>query len=254
MVVTDLDGTYLRTDKTVSEYTQNIFRLCREKGIKIASATGRGKRSERFTPELFNGRIYQNGAVAKSGNELVYQKLIPHEVARPFLLACEKRGLRVSAECDGMHYSNFYVSDIWGYIDYFHIVDFKQHTLDSEKLFTVCLSADDEIFVKSAMPENIHVYMNHDYTMATEQKDFWCFMSKDATKAKAISALADHWDIHANEIVAFGDDINDIDMLEYAGFSVAMGNAVNKVKEVATYVCDINDNDGVAKWIEENIL
>jgi hydroxymethylpyrimidine pyrophosphatase-like HAD family hydrolase len=53
--------------------------------------------------------------------------------------------------------------------------------------------------------------------------------------------------------VAFGDDLNDIDMLNHAGVSVAMGNALDEVKAVADYVCDTNDNDGLAKWLEENV-
>jgi len=58
----------------------------------------------------------------------------------------------------------------------------------------------------------------------------------------------------ASEITAFGDDLNDIDMLEFSGISVAMVNALDNVKAVADYICDTNDNDGVAKWLEENLL
>ena len=54
--------------------------------------------------------------------------------------------------------------------------------------------------------------------------------------------------------MAFGDDFNDVDMLDYAGVSVAMGNAPDQVKLVADYICDTNNNDGMAKWIEENLL
>ena len=75
-------------------------------------------------------------------------------------------------------------------------------------------------------------------------------MHKDATKAKAIEELARIWGISQSEIVAFGDDLNDIDMLSYAGISVAMGNALDEVKAVADFICETCDNDGVAKWIE----
>ena len=62
------------------------------------------------------------------------------------------------------------------------------------------------------------------------------------------------WGINKAEIVAFGDDLNDIDLLTHAGVSVAMKNALESVKEIADHICDTNDNDGVAKWLEENLL
>ena len=79
-------------------------------------------------------------------------------------------------------------------------------------------------------------------------------MNKDATKSKAVAALAAHWGITKSEIAAFGDDLNDIDLLNHVGISVAMANALNDVKAAADHLCDTNDNDGVAKWLEENLL
>ena len=77
---------------------------------------------------------------------------------------------------------------------------------------------------------------------------------KEAVKSKAVAALAEFWGISQEEILFFGDDLIDIDILKYCGVGVAMGNALDEVKEAADYVCGINNNDGAAKWIEENIL
>ncbi|MCL2045457.1 MAG: HAD hydrolase family protein [Oscillospiraceae bacterium] len=77
---------------------------------------------------------------------------------------------------------------------------------------------------------------------------------REATKSKALHEIANFWKIAQTEIVAFGDDINDIDLLAYAGMGVAMGNALNVVKADANYVCGTSDDDGVVKWIEENVL
>ena len=79
-------------------------------------------------------------------------------------------------------------------------------------------------------------------------------MHKGATKSKAVSALALYWGINRLEIAAFGDDSNDIDLLSDVGVGIAMENALDEVKAVADHICDTNENDGVAKWIEENIL
>ncbi len=67
--------------------------------------------------------------------------------------------------------------------------------------------------------------------------------------------LADHYyDIGIDSVVAFGDDINDQEMVKNSGIGVAVANAIDEVKAVADYICDSNDNDGVAKWLEKNVL
>ena len=66
-------------------------------------------------------------------------------------------------------------------------------------------------------------------------------------------AIANEFNIDKSEIVAFGDDMNDKEMLVSMGSGVAMGNAIEEVKVIADYICDTNDNDGVAKWLDENI-
>ena len=94
MIVTDLDDTLLRRDKTVSEYTSDIFRRCQKAGIKTAFATARGHPEKVAPMELFDGRIMCNGAVMIADGE-TYRQTIPYHEARPLLLACIKRGLHV---------------------------------------------------------------------------------------------------------------------------------------------------------------
>lgn len=77
--------------------------------------------------------------------------------------------------------------------------------------------------------------------------------AKGATKGQALCAVADALNIPIETVVAFGDDINDIDMLRTAGASVAMSNAIENVAAVADYICGDCDEDGVARWLTENI-
>ena len=71
-------------------------------------------------------------------------------------------------------------------------------------------------------------------------------MNKAATKAKAIRFMEQHLNVCAEEVVAFGDNFNDLDMLQYAGLSVAMGNAPDEIKQAAKEVTASNDEDGIA--------
>ena len=250
MIVTDLDGTFLRDDTTVSEYTKSVFSRCRNAGIKLAYATGRGSSAERVTPQgLFDGKIIMNGTIARIGDKIVYSRLIPHEIARKFLMACDLRGINITSELTGMHYSNFTVSDFWPEITTFQIVDFSQHKTDVENIFTLKPSPENRLFIEQSLPDELYWVASAD-----GPDDFLQIMHKDATKSKAMMKLAEIWGIHQSEIVAFGNDFNDMDMLVYAGTGVAVANAVDEVKAAASQICDTNENDGVAKWIDENLL
>lgn len=250
MIVTDLDGTLLKTDKSISENTKAILNRCREAGIKIVYATGRGGSAERVAPnEYFDGKITMNGAVAKVDDVIVYSRLIPYQTARPVLMRCHERRIQITSEISGMHYSNFVVSDIWPLITNYEVVDFAHHKLDAEKIYMPNPTHEVKLFIEQLLSDELYFVVTADGTGQLGQ-----IMHKDATKSKAVSALAQHWNISQSEIVAFGDDLNDIDMLSYTGIGVAMGNSFNDVKVVADYICDTNDNDGIVKWIEERIL
>ena len=248
MVVFDLDGTLLRSDKTVSPRTLDALQRCQANGIKTVYATGRGGSAEHLVPqELFDGRITLNGALTKIGSDIVQRRLIPWAVARPFLLACHARGLKMASEAGGKHHTNFTVPDDWA--DTVHnwaLIDFATLEQDAEKLYTFDLSPQDVDFIAGVLPRDLYMVMAVDGLLM--------IMHKDATKSNAVAKLADAWNINHAHIAAFGDDLNDIDLLQYAGTGVAMGNAADNVKAIARYVCDTNDNDGVARWLEDNVL
>ena len=79
-------------------------------------------------------------------------------------------------------------------------------------------------------------------------------MNKNARKRNPIRDIAYYFGLSLDEVAAFGDDYNDIEMLRDCGIGIAVANAIDEVKAAADYVCDSNDNDGVAKWLEENVL
>ena len=250
MIVTDLDGTLLREDKTVSQRTVEAFKKCREAGIKTVYATGRSGSSENlpgvFSESMFDGRVVNNGAIAEAGGMVIYDKKVPFGIARSFLVACDKKGLKVASQSNRMHYSNFTVTDIWSYIKNYEVVDFKTHDKDSEKIYCVNCDKNAEKFIKENLPDELYLTVARDLLGQ--------IMHKEATKSKALAALAEYWNISKSEIVAFGDDLNDIDMLEFAGTSVAMENALDEVKKAADDICPSNEDDGIAVWLEQWVL
>jgi len=247
MIVSDLDGTLLRTDKSISDETKSVLKRCRETGIKVVYATGRGSTADFVAPaNLFDGRIIMNGAIAFAGDAVVYRRLISCDIARPLLVACDRHGLSVVSEWADTHYANFAVSDVWPEITNYHIVDFAAHAMGAAKLYAMIQRPEDAAFIQKRLPDTLYM---------TESRDnLAMIMHRDATKSKAILELARSFHIVPPEIVAFGDDLNDVDMLSCAGIGVAMENALDQAKAAADFVCAHNDEDGVAKWIMENLL
>lgn len=78
--------------------------------------------------------------------------------------------------------------------------------------------------------------------------------SETVAKGNGVSMLANYLGIKPEEVICVGDASNDVHMLEYAGLSVAMGNAFDDIKAIADYVTHTNEEDGVAHVIEKFIL
>lgn len=77
---------------------------------------------------------------------------------------------------------------------------------------------------------------------------------KNANKEHAVKKASDFFDIPLTQMIAFGDDINDIDMLKIVGTGIAMGNAISSLKKIANYVTETNDNNGIAVWIYKHLI
>ena len=78
--------------------------------------------------------------------------------------------------------------------------------------------------------------------------------SKEASKGRALAALAEKLGIEKQEIACIGDGENDLSMFEASGLKIAMGNAVSGLKEQADYITATNNRDGVAEAVYKKIL
>ena len=79
-------------------------------------------------------------------------------------------------------------------------------------------------------------------------------MNAESSKWVAINSIIEKFGISKENVIAFGDDINDLEMIKNAGTGVAMGNAEEQLKSIANYITDTNVNDGVAMFLKKYIL
>ena len=251
MIVTDLDQTLLHTDKTISDYSVDILTKCREAGIKIAYATARSTQAssrffERFMPDIFVG---YGGALVLSGGEPIHRFDIPADISSSLIEECLS-----SPEISAILAINEAVA-LTNNRDELEVKD------SSHYKYTDALLDYNYSYLKISVnsgSQNAVEKIAADYPMLDMLRytgeDLYRFANRDALKWNALKAVAEHLNLSTSTFVVFGDDVNDLEMVENCGVGVAVANAIDEVKAVADYVCDTNDNDGVAKWLEENVL
>lgn len=258
LIVTDLDSTLLRRDKTISAYTKSVFARCREKGILTAFATARSENScGRITGILDPDAIISNGgAGVRIGDKQIYRAAMSVETTNRLLLVfLETPGVGyITADTDRGYFVNYPLDENdpgWnpGWIEYLPAfeADFSRG-LDCDAFkITVELPDDNTAFrIVSAFP-SVNV-------IPFSGEKWYRFADINAGKWNGVKALAAHTGIALTNIAAFGDDFSDIEMVKHSGAGVAVSNAIDEVKAAAGYVCADCDDDGPAKWIAENIL
>ena len=244
-IIMDLDDTLLRRDKTFSEVTLDTLKKCSAGGIKLIFATGRGTSSQKLVPyNLFDARVMYNGAIAEIDSETVYSQLIGPHLYCPFILEMGRLNLRAAAEIGGIHHANFNVSSMWE--RNFVISDFTDMTKSAEKLYVILNNSEDEEKINKKLPAELYAHFTKD--------SLALIMNKKATKVAALSCVLERMNITLDEVIAFGDDVNDKEMLEKCGTGVAMSNAGDEVKRVADAVCRDCDADGLANYLMAHIL
>lgn len=247
----DLDGTLLRTDKTISYRTLEALRKVREKGCIIGISTSRSEsNSLKFLSVLDPDIIISSGGalITKDGNTLEAFCFEGDEVCSIIAKAREICGdLNITADTpdkEAEYFCNFILpqdelTESWGETIMTDFKDFRKPCLK------LCFEIADEEKAKqleNALPgcDWIH-FTDGDWYKATKS---------GVTKENAIKRLCEHIGADIADITAFGDDLADIGMLKMCGTGVAMGNALPEVKAAADVSIGSNDEDGIADYLD----
>ncbi|GHV39428.1 hypothetical protein FACS189490_03010 [Clostridia bacterium] len=250
MIVTDLDNTLLRRDKTISDYTVSVLNQCKKRGILLAFATARPKRAVfeylDITDKVkFDAMAFHNGAVIYCGDSLSARYGIERKTARKLAGKLHSMGMSVGVELDEKPYANYDQSAEWPGMEYV-LTDFSAlPDKPAEKIIIHKPSKEDIAKIEAIIPPSLYVEMNEGV--------LGLIMSREATKHNAVKVLAEKFSVALSEIAAFGDDLNDVAMLRECGVGVAVSNALDTVKAASDFVCGDCDEDGMTKWIEENV-
>lgn len=281
LIALDVDGTLINSDHILTARTVRAIKDAKDTGIKVTIATGRhflsAIRMARKI-EIDAPLICSDGAIIRDiySNDTIYH-LLPQEIALDVMrMALDYDNFKIQVFTkDGKIYagpsyrSTFFKRFLRAPLKhslrgYYNLMkDFVFIPVKNTGNIDGTIAALDEA------PAKVVVYGNE---RAQDLKDFAnriitkygdnisitsaidnCIdiLNGGISKAKGISILSEKLGIRREEIITVGDNLNDMEMLEYAGLGVAMGNAPDKVKSKANYVTASNNDDGLAKFLEK---
>lgn len=250
MILTDLDGTLLHSDGSVSGYTKRVLRECQEKGILVVVATARyWIGAERYIQEIQpDYEITTDGTLIHRHGERVYSCSLDEGITNRIiqdLLEINPETEITVASGRKVFWNSLYISESEKlhkavYHDY-------QKPLSCRANKIVAELSDSETAEAVAEKNNCRL-------QSYRGENRYAFLPREAGKVRALRELTGMLNIPLDKVAAFGDDLNDLEMLRVCGSGVAVANAVQNVKEAADYVTLSNDQDGVAVWLERNLI
>ncbi len=263
LIAVDMDGTLLKEDKTISDRTKRAIFKAKQKGVKVVLASGRPLEGlTNYLEELdliseedyvlsFNGSIVQNTKTKK----IIRKNILKGENLIELYEIAQQIGVNIHAfsneGCITPKMSKY--SELEGAINHIPVIEMDYATIQKEEdIIKVMMVDEPEILEEAIQKLPSHLYEK--YTIVRSAPYFLEFLSKHSGKGVGIEALAHHLGIPNEQVICIGDAGNDLDMIEFAGLGVAMGNAFEEVKTAANYITKNNQEDGVAHVIQKFIL
>ena len=265
LVAVDMDGTLLHNDKSISDYTINVLRKIVEKGILLVPASGRPlngmKAAVLNNVKGIKYAICSNGAMLMDvqKEKSISETGIPIEKALEALTYLEQFPVAVYVHTDrgtfrAEGWEKTGLSEKYPYIRFSegNVKNLREFLRTSRvnvmKMGAYILTDNlaQKLLEKGSPIPGIAFLRSGDGIIELN--------STNASKGNALYILCEKLGIQLENVLAIGDNENDISMLQAAGISAAMGNAEDDVKQAAKFVAGNNEEDGAAHFLEEWVL
>jgi len=256
LFVTDVDGTLLNSKQALTQPTERAVREAAAAGVLTVVATGktRGPWSKEVLPRLgapMPGIFCQGLLVYDADGEVIYSNPLPDELAAEGIDFAKSRGVSLVAFCKDRILCEARDEQTDRVLDFGEpapeAVGPMKAVLGKVQMHKLILLGGPEI--DELRPE-AEAHFAGRAALTTAIGGMLEILPLGASKGQAMGWLLNHMGVDAADVVAFGDGENDIEMLQAAGLGVAMGQAGEKVSEVADATTLSNDEDGVAHAIE----
>lgn len=265
LLVLDVDGTLLNEEKAISKRTLAALLKVQQMGVRIALASGRPTYgllpiAKSLELGLYGGFILSyNGSQiidAKNGEVLFERRINPEMI--PYI---EKKAIKNGFALFTYHDDTLLTNNP----DNVHVQE--EATLNNLKLITEeefstaidfapckCMLVSDDEEALTNLENHWKKRLDGVLDVFRSEPYFLEVVPCTVDKANTLAVLLEYLDIRRDEVLAIGDGVCDVAMIQLAGMGVAMGNSVDSVKICADYTTDTNGNDGVAQAVEKLIL
>jgi len=272
LLALDIDGTLLTPRGEITPRTQEAINQARRRGVVVVLVTGRRFGSARelvLRLELDLPLISHNGALTKNIETLETVDFHPLDAATARQIIKIGRQQQVDMICcDDPHGMGTMVIEgiseknraMHRYLDKYRdsvvevpdLLEYVQ-TAPIQMMFSGCCDPIDEFAetLARAMDGQIQIFKTRYRSVDLSILDA---LSTTASKGSSLAALAAQHNIAREEVMAVGDNHNDLTMLRYAGLGVVMANAEDELKQMGFCLTASNEEDGVAQAIEKYIL
>lgn len=287
LVVVDLDGTMLNHYGEISEKTKEDVTRCINKGVEIVIASGRPIDSIKSIAEEIGCKgffIAGNGALVYDikKQEMIYENYMKKEKVLELIKICEENSIAYNVYTDKVILTpNLKFNVLYYYKENLKKEENKKTNISIvENMYDYVKNSNKEKFLKITICDENNTIFNSIIKKIKEIKEievlevshmsrkvikqgteefpieyFYTEISaSNVDKWNAIEFLIKKLGLKAENVIAIGDNMNDKKMLEHAGVGVAMKGSTPAIIQIADYITETNDNDGVAKALEQYIL
>ena len=253
LIAADLDGTLLNNNKEISKFNQEILKtLINDYNIQLILSSGRPYEGIKKYNEILNNKnnaiIFNGASIVDENGEVIYRKTVEKDSSKPIIELSKKYNVCIHVYENG----KYIISN-----DDFPIKSYVQR--EKERNFTIGLEnivdyEFDKILIlgERNILENFkeEIDSNFDVHTCYSGSNFLEVISKYSSKGNSLKWICEKKGISLDNAAAFGDNFNDIEMIEYAGIGVAMANAEEMVKQKANYTTLSNEEDGVGNFLK----
>ncbi|MFC5630381.1 MULTISPECIES: Cof-type HAD-IIB family hydrolase [Streptococcus] len=265
LLALDMDGTLFTTDKAITEENKQALKKAQELGVKIVITTGRPLKAIIHVLEeldLYNEDNYSitfNGGLVQCNNGDILDKSdMTFEELEIIYRHIEPLGLPMDVISDGTVYS---IASRGNHSQYYQanpMLTFVEldslNELSRDIIYNKVVIVTDADFLDSQIPK-IPAHLHQVFEIFKSREIILEIMPKGVHKAVGLDLLAKHLGLKAEQVMAMGDEENDITMLKWAGLGVAMANGSAIAKESAKAVTTkTNDQSGVAEAVKKYIV
>ena len=265
LIAIDMDGTLLNSKKELLDETKQYFKNFHNKNTETLLVLCTGRPETGIRPYLKDlGYLEENHYIISQNGANIYESQTGKRVMDAFVNSTaiqkwielgKRHGISVMGAGVDYYYSFDEDPTEWMEFDV-KLVSGKLKRIPTKEslntdFYKILLMGDEEqlnefeTFIPQEWRDEFYVVRSQKYLVEV--------LTKGVNKAFGLEKLAQKLNIQPSEIVAIGDAANDIEMLEYAGLAIAMGNASEEVKSISDIVTDTNENNGVIKAIDNLI-